>query len=432
MDGLLLDLRHGFRMIFRTLLLSVVAILTIGLGVGATSFAFSVVYGTLVRGLPVRDADRLMVVSEANPAEGDEGMWLPFHDYVDFRDQQTSFEHLAGGYNGTVNVAGDEGPPERYRGAFVTGRMLEMLGVPPVLGRTFRDGDDLPGAPALAVLGFDVWRNRFGGDPDVVGKTARVNGETATIVGVMPDGFHFPFNEHIWLPLRVDPEGFERREGTSLLVAGYLREGVSREAASTEAATIARRIEEQWPEQNAGITATVEPYTDAFHARRSDDDDAPHVGHGRRCATGGLRERGQRPHGARGWKGARGRGPERSRRAALARRAAIARRGHRARCPRRSRGARGRVRLARDLQRSDRRRGQTLLGHVPARRGGHRVHLGGDARSRRAGRHGAGDPCVRRRARHGASRREPRLVGPTRRTPSLRHLWSVSSRSRAG
>jgi predicted permease len=264
MDSLLQDLRHGFRMLLRTRLLSLVAVLTIGLGIGSTSFAFSVVYGTLLRGLPVRDADRLMVITQARPEEGTEGMRVPLHDYHELRDRQTSFEHLAAAYSGTVNLAGDEGPPERYQGAFVSARLLSMLAVTPVHGRGFVEGDDTPGAPPLVLLGYAVWRNRFGADPGVVGRTARVNGETATIIGVMPEGFRFPFAEDLWVPLRVDPNTLPRRGGTPLLVTGYLREGVSREAAQAEIASIAEQLASEHPDENSGLTAEVSGYTEEF------------------------------------------------------------------------------------------------------------------------------------------------------------------------
>ena len=264
MDSLLQDLRHGFRMLFRTRLLSAVAVLTIGLGIGSTSFAFSVVYGTLLRGLPVRDAERLMVVTQARPEDGTEGLRVPLHDYHEIRDRQTSFEHLAASYSGTVNLAGTEGPPERYQGSFVTARTLSMLGVTPIHGRAFVEGDDAPGAPPLVLLGYAVWRNRFGADPAVVGTTVRVNGEAATIIGVMPEGFRFPFAEDLWVPLRVDPSTLPRRGGTPLLVAGYLKEGVTREAASAEVAAIAEQLAREYPADNEGLTADVAQFTDEF------------------------------------------------------------------------------------------------------------------------------------------------------------------------
>jgi predicted permease len=264
MDGLLHELRIGFRMLLRTPLLSIVAILTIGLGVGATSFAFSVVYGTLIRDLPVQRADQLMVLQRLRPSQGEEPLPVTLHDFLDFREQQTSFAQLGAGYSGTVNVGGDDGPPERYQGGFVTAEMLTMLGVPPLHGRLFTEGDDRPGAPALLLLGYEAWQNRFAADPGVVGRSVRVNGETATVIGVMPEGFGFPFNEDVWVPHRVDPSPLERGGGVALTVAGYLRDAVSLETANAEAAEIFRRIESQWPAQNEGITAFAEPYQDAF------------------------------------------------------------------------------------------------------------------------------------------------------------------------
>ena len=249
MDGLLSDLRHAVRMLVRTPLLSLVAILTVGLGIGAVTFASSVVYTVIYRGPDVRDIDRLVVVEEHRRENPDDQFGVPVKDYLDLkRDGSSSFEALAGWYQGTVNVAGDNGPPERYPGAFVSAETLSMLGVQPVLGRVFREGEAAPGAPALIVLGYNAWRTRFGSDPNILGKTLRVNGEAAEVVGVMPEGFHFPFNQEVWVPYRVDPAPLERRGGTSLEVMGYLRPGVSLEAARTEIEAAGRRIGEANPE----------------------------------------------------------------------------------------------------------------------------------------------------------------------------------------
>ncbi|HUH11573.1 MAG TPA: ADOP family duplicated permease, partial [Longimicrobiales bacterium] len=198
------------------------------------------------------------------PADGVDGMPISLHDYRDFRAQQTSFESLQAGYAGTINLGGEEGPPERFQGGFVTAGMLGMLGVAPLHGRTFAEGDDRPGAPALLLLGHDAWRTRFDADPGVVGRTVRVNGELATVIGVMPAGFRFPLDEDIWVPLRVDVDAVPRGTGTPVIAAGYLRPGVSREAAAAEMAAIAARIETEHPEQNRGVSADVAPYTDAF------------------------------------------------------------------------------------------------------------------------------------------------------------------------
>ena len=179
--------------------------LTIGLGVGSVTFAFSVVYGALLRPIPVRAPDRLIVVVSTRPEEDQSQLPVGYVDFLDMRRDVDAFEALAAGYSGTINLAGDEGPPERFQGTFVTVGMLSMLGVPPLYGRTFAEGDDAPGAPATVVLSHDVWTSRFASDPQVVGRTIRANGETATIVGVMPPGFRFPFDQDLWVTLRDDP-----------------------------------------------------------------------------------------------------------------------------------------------------------------------------------------------------------------------------------
>lgn len=264
MDGFLADLRQGLRMLVRTPLLSIVAVLTVGLGVGGVTFAFSVMYATIYRGPPVRDADRLMLVMEARAEESDGDLLVPLHDYLDLREGQRSFETLEGYYSGTVNLAGDEGPPERYQGGFVTARTLSMLGVPPALGRTFVEGEDQPGAPSLVVLGHRTWVNRFGADPAALGRGVRVNGERAEIIGVMPEGFGFPMREDLWVNIRTDPATLERRAGPGLQVVGHVRAGVGREAAAEELAALGRRIQAAHPEENEGIVVKTEPFTEAY------------------------------------------------------------------------------------------------------------------------------------------------------------------------
>src|SRR6185503_4422626 len=188
----------------------------------------------MFRGPAVRDVERLVIVEEHRREDEQDQVGVSPRDYVDIRNAQTSFEVLSGMYQGTVNVAGDDGPPERFPGAFVSAHTLDMLGVQPVMGRMFREGEDVPGAPALIVLGYNPWRTRFGADPNVIGKTVRVNGEAAQVIGVMPEGFHFPFNADVWVPYRVDVAALDRRGGTSLELFGYLKPGVTVESAQAE------------------------------------------------------------------------------------------------------------------------------------------------------------------------------------------------------
>ena len=267
MGTLLADVRFGLRMLIKTPLLSGVAVLTIALGVALTTHTYSSVYGTMLRGVPVPGHDRLVHIGANRPEFGITEMQIPIHDFNDLRDQQTAFEDVGAFYQGTVNVAGDEGAPERFAGAFVSANALSHLGVPPLMGRTFLPGEDEAGARPVIVLGYHVWQNRFAGDPAIVGKTIRVNGEATDIVGVMPEGFRFPFLEDVWVTHRIDAAGLERGTGMDLDVFGKLREGGSLRAAQAELTAIATRLAQAYPESNEGIGLVVKPYEERFMPR---------------------------------------------------------------------------------------------------------------------------------------------------------------------
>jgi putative ABC transport system permease protein len=258
------DFGYGLRMLVKTPALSLVAILTIALGVGLTTHTFSVVYGSVIRGLPFDGGDRLMSITESKPAEGITGNWVPIHDYVDWRDQQTAFNDLAGLYEGTVNLADEDRQPDRFLGAFVTANMMDVVGVAPILGRAFQPGEDQPSATPTIVLGYDVWQNRYGGDPAILGRGVRANGKTHTIIGVMPPRFRFPFQADLWMPLGMDASQLKRGEGHHLNIVGKLAPGVSIDQAATQLASVAQRIAETYPETNEGVTAAVHPFTEEY------------------------------------------------------------------------------------------------------------------------------------------------------------------------
>lgn len=264
MTTLFADLRYGLRMLIKTPLLSIVAILTVALGVGLTTHTFSSVYGTIVRGLPVPGADRLAYIGGQRLDLGLSQLELSVHDFEDIRAQQTAFEDLAAFYQGTINIAGDEGPPERFAGTYVSDNMFSALGVAPLMGRTFRPGEDDAGSAPRIVLGHHVWQNRFAGDPTIIGQSIRVNGETAEIIGVMPEGFRFPFLEDVWVTHRMDTGSLPRGAGQDLDVFGRLRLGTALPAAQSELGTIAAGLQATYPEQNENLTLTAKPYADRF------------------------------------------------------------------------------------------------------------------------------------------------------------------------
>lgn len=255
MDALFTDARYAVRMLLKTPMVSLIATFTMALGIAITVFTFSNVYGSVMRGVPIPDDEGLLHIQHNDTETGDTGMWSPIHDYLDYRDQSNSFQSLAGLYQGTVNLAGDDTPPERYQGAFMSANGLSLVGVPPLLGRTFVQGEDEPEASPVIVIGHGVWQNRFGGDRDIVGRTIQVNGEAAEIIGVMPEGFRFPFDEDVWVTHRIDAANTPRRDGHWLDPYGRLQDGVSREQAAAEIAAINQRLRAKYPDEQS-----LEPY----------------------------------------------------------------------------------------------------------------------------------------------------------------------------
>lgn len=260
MNSTVSDLRFGLRMIAKTPLTSIIAILTIGLGSGLATMTFSAVYGSILRGLPVPGDDRLMIVRQSRLEVGIESVGMSIHDYLDLRRTQTTFEDVAAFYQGSVNLAGDAGAPERFAGAYVSANALSHLGVAPVLGRTFLPGEDAAGSESRIVLGYNVWQHRYAGDPRIVGRSIRVNGEASTVVGVMPEGFGFPFQEDLWLTHRLDAGALQRGEGMALDVFGKLKEGVTPSAAMAELNAISRELASRFPETNRGVGMWALPY----------------------------------------------------------------------------------------------------------------------------------------------------------------------------
>ncbi len=263
MMGFLQDLRYAMRMLTKSPGLSSLAVSALALGIGVTATMFSIVYAALMRGLPFEDGDRIVHLERTRPSHDIESMSVSIHDYLDWREQQTSVEHLAAFYEGTVNVRWAD-RPERFDGAFITANGFASLGVQPALGRGFREDEDQPGAPARIILSHHVWQERFEGDPVAIGQVVQVNGEQAEIIGVMPEGFLFPNRQDVWIPLRMNALELERGAGTGLEVYGKLREGVSVDQAMVEFTGIASRLAAAYPESNEGVGAVMKPFHEEY------------------------------------------------------------------------------------------------------------------------------------------------------------------------
>jgi putative ABC transport system permease protein len=211
MDALLKDLRFSVRMLIKHPGLSLIAIVTFGLGIGLTTVVFSIINGALFRGLPFEGSDRIVWVVNTQPSRNIESMGVNVPDFMEWQAQQTAFEYMAGFSTGPVNLAETEGRPERFSGGYLSVDMLDVLNVQPALGRGFREGEDLPGADPVIMLGYDIWQERFEGSPSVLGATVRANGVLRTVIGIMPEGFEFPNREQVWFPLEIDPSITDRQ-----------------------------------------------------------------------------------------------------------------------------------------------------------------------------------------------------------------------------
>src|SRR5437867_597662 len=236
MGSVLQDLRYGLRTILKDPGFALVAILTLALGIGANSTLFSVVNGVLLRPLPFPDPDRLVAVWENVPEKGWDREPFSYPDYSDWKEQSKSFEKMAA-YCYAGAVLGEEGSAEFVAGAAVSADLFPILKARPMLGRVFTPEEDRPGGPRVVVLGHGLWQRRFHSSPAIVGREILMDGESYTVVGIMPEGFNFPLPgspRAFWVPLATDPgtrERIELRGNHYLLSVARLRDGVGPEQA---------------------------------------------------------------------------------------------------------------------------------------------------------------------------------------------------------
>ena len=261
--GLWEDVRFASRLLLKDKWFTLVAAVALALGIGVNATVFTFVNAVLIRGVPMPDADRVMTIDSTDRVRN-RNIGVSYLDYRDWRDSTRAFD-LFSIYAGNIANISDEGqPPERYFGAHVEATAFRILAQQPVLGRGFTADDDRPGAPAVAVIGHGVFVNRYGSNPSVIGRSVRINDMPTTIVGVMPDGFKFPSNHDIWLPLgTVQDLGQQRRNARNWNVIGHLAPGVTREQAQSELINVSRHLESEHPDTNKDIQARLRTYHEA-------------------------------------------------------------------------------------------------------------------------------------------------------------------------
>ncbi|HET9479244.1 MAG TPA: ABC transporter permease, partial [Pyrinomonadaceae bacterium] len=258
MDSVFKDLQFAFRSLFKRPGFMAVAIVTLALGIGGSTAIFTVVDAALLRGLPYKSPDRLYHMWEKTPQGEFSKREFSYPDYQDYQ-QNNVFEGLAAYTGGRVLLSGD-GEPESVGGPRVSANFFNVLGVDPILGRTFQAGEDQQGGPRVTVLTYGLWQRRFGGDPAVIGRTLTINGESYTIIGVLPVSFQFALRTaDLWTPYQPTQNQLTRRflHGTNLI--GRLKSGVDEAQAQSDLSVIGARIEREHNASHAGTSVRLVP-----------------------------------------------------------------------------------------------------------------------------------------------------------------------------
>ncbi|MGH2779908.1 MAG: ABC transporter permease [Thermoleophilaceae bacterium] len=265
MEGLIQDLGYALRSLRKTPGFTAVAVLTLALGIGANTAIFSVVSGVLLDPLPYANPDRLVFVFETDRDSGTQFEGASIPDFFDFRERSSSFDALAT-YRISLptNLTREGGEPQRLNRVAATHDLFSVLGVEPLLGRTFAPEEDRPGGSKTALLSEELWRSAFGADPEVIGRTVRLDDETHTVIGVMPSSFAIPSAQtDLWTPLQAALAD-ESRGTHNVVVVGRLADGVTAEQAQAEMTRIMAQLEAEYPEENQGRGAFIEPLGDAL------------------------------------------------------------------------------------------------------------------------------------------------------------------------
>jgi putative ABC transport system permease protein len=264
------DIRYGVRMLAKHKAFTTIAVITLALGIGANTAIFSVVNELLLRPLPYRDAERIVMLWEVTP-EGRHQNTTSRTNFRGWRDQSTSYEAMAAFSDQRLNLTGD-GEPEELSVQLATPEMFKVLGVDPILGRTLLPEDAEAGRPPVAVLSYSLWQRRFGGQANVIGQPITLNDVKFTVLGVMPPNFQFHIKHRsgtgrpaeLWTVLSMQMGSTANQRGRFLSVVARLKAGVTVDQAAAELRTIEARLAEESPQYNKNYSAEVLPLREQF------------------------------------------------------------------------------------------------------------------------------------------------------------------------
>jgi putative ABC transport system permease protein len=258
MQTLWQDLRYGARMLLKKPGFTLIAVITLALGIGANAAIFSVVNAVLLRPLPFKEPDKLMLIRETKLPQFPEFSVSP-GNFLDWRKQNTVFERLVAFSGVSFNLVGAD-DPEQIRGMKVTDGFFAMLGAQPQVGRDFLPEEDQPGRDNVVILSHGLWQRRFGGDPKILNQTLTLSGQSYIVIGVMPATFRFGGSDlELWTPMAFTPQQAQNHGGHWLGAIGRLKPGATEDQARAEMIAIAGRLAAQYPDANTGWSVKLMP-----------------------------------------------------------------------------------------------------------------------------------------------------------------------------
>ena len=271
LESVAADVRFAVRMLVRDRRFALSALLVLGLGIGVNNMYFTLIYGHTMRGLPMKDADRVLFIATADERGADRPLSYP---ELELARRAQSFESVAAFSNGSVTVIEDGRAADRYQAAFLTANAISVAGIQPVIGLGLAADNDAPGAQLVALVSEEAWRTRYGGNSSALGQRVSINGVPASLVGVMPDRSGLPSTADVWLPLSAMPSlARDQRDVRNLQAFGRLRDGVTLAAAQSEIDALFNRLDSSPAAPTSGdkpVRAHLGPISERFFGQPTD------------------------------------------------------------------------------------------------------------------------------------------------------------------
>ncbi len=261
------DLRFALRTILAHKWFSLAIVATLALGIGLNTMVFTLVYAVMYKPVPVHEGSRLVIVSESRDRA--QRMPVSYPDFLDYKLQSSSFDDLEAASRQGATISETGNPPRDYTLEKVTSGLFPMLNVHPALGRAFLPRDEKPGAEPVVLISDDLWRERYGSAPNVIGRIVRINTDPATIIGIMPVGFKFPDAVGLWMPL-VPNDNLEKRSNRTVDLYGLLKSGVAIDRATLDLRTISQRLDAAYPDADKGVSVQARTFNQYYNGPQID------------------------------------------------------------------------------------------------------------------------------------------------------------------